>query len=162
MSYARFLQNSIFEPLKMFSTGYDDNVAVLKNRAVGYASPNLKASYIDMSVIYATGGLYSTVEDLYQWDQALFTDKLVPKHLRDEMFKPQVKAYWGADVHYGYGWAIDWELDRRVIEHGGNIEGFSTENMLFPDDRVIVIMLSNCEHRDMHEIAKVAAQMVLR
>jgi hypothetical protein len=58
--------------LKNRATGYDKNVNEFKN-----------SNYIDMSVPYAAGALYSTVEDLYLWDQALYTEKLMPRKYMD-------------------------------------------------------------------------------
>jgi CubicO group peptidase (beta-lactamase class C family) len=64
MSYGSFLEQAIFEPLYMTGTGYDDSRSVLKHRASGYVNTTLKAEYVDTSVSYAAGGLYSTIEDL--------------------------------------------------------------------------------------------------
>ena len=63
--YASFLQNNIFNPLQMVDTGYDDNRRLTTHRAAGYSEPTVGADYIDMSVPYAAGGLYSTVEDVF-------------------------------------------------------------------------------------------------
>ena len=54
----------------------------------------------------AAGGLYSTVENLYRWDQALYTDKLSPKNLRDMMFTPFALTSDNGELGYGYGWVI--------------------------------------------------------
>ena len=53
-----------------------------------------------MALPYAAGALYSTVEDLYKWDQALYTDKLLPNDLKQRIFTPGLE-------HYGYGWVIE-------------------------------------------------------
>src|SRR5437762_9724935 len=77
-SYEQELQSKIFTPLKMNNTGYDHNSTVIKNRASGYnriGTTFQNANYIDMSVPFSAGGIYSTVEDLYLWDQALYTEK---------------------------------------------------------------------------------------
>ena len=66
-TYEQNLQETIFTPLKMVNTGYDHSEVVLKNRAAGYEKEGKKivnASYIDMSMPYAAGSLYSTVEEL--------------------------------------------------------------------------------------------------
>ena len=80
--YEKVLQERILDPIGMKDTGYDHHEAVLKKRASGYEkAPSgaiINAPYLDMSLPYAAGSLYSTVEDLYKWDQALYTDKLCP------------------------------------------------------------------------------------
>ncbi len=144
-SYESFLQQNIFDPLQMAGSGYDHYTAVLKHRATGYVSPRLKAGYLDMSVPYAAGGLYSTVEDLYTWDQALYTERLVTRRSLDEMFTPQVTPAGSAQVGYGYGWFISTAPGRRVVWHGGNIQGFSALIRRYPDDRVTIVILSNLQ-----------------
>jgi CubicO group peptidase (beta-lactamase class C family) len=86
------------------------------------------------------------VNDLYVWDQALFTDKLIPRALLDEMFTPYVSVpdmgrITGFD--YGYGWYIGEFQNHRMVFHTGRIEGFSAINSVYPDDNVIVVVLSN-------------------
>ena len=141
-SYESFLRENIFEPLKMTSTGYDHADEVVKRRARGYAAgPDggvVNASHIDMSIPFAAGGLYSTVGDLYLWDQALYTEKLLKKSSLDAMFT-------AVRNDYGYGFGVRKLFNRRVASHGGGIEGFSTTINRFPDDRVTVIVLSNYE-----------------
>lgn len=139
-SYEAFLQQHIFDPLEMSDTGYDHNRDDL---AVGYADRSRKADYIDMSIPFAAGGLYSTVEDLYRWDRALTTDRLIPRELLDQMFTPQAptREYGGAG--YGYGWFIGKPFGRSWIGHAGGIEGFSAIDSWFPDDETYIILLMN-------------------
>ena len=138
-TYADFLQENIFTPLGMKATGYDNPLEIIKNRAAGYqrqAGKIVNASYMDMTVPYSAGALYSTTGDLLLWDQALYTEKLVPQKTLDEIFTP-VKS------GYGYGWGISEKFDRRKISHGGGIYGFATDISRFPDDKVTVIVLTN-------------------
>lgn len=139
-SYESFLQEQIFGPLQMTSTGYDHNRSDL---AVGYKNAQAKADFIHMSIPYAAGGLYSTVEDLYRWDQALYTEQLVPQALLDEMFTPYAGIPGPGDRAYGYGWVIGTEHGRRIQSHAGGIEGFSAVIARYPDDAVTIIVLSN-------------------
>ena len=138
-SYGDFLRDSIFDPVKMVNTGYDYNGLVLKHRAVGYSLRGdtvITAPFVDMSVPFAAGGLYSTVEDLYLWDQALYTEKLVSKKSLNMMFTPFNKQY-------GYGWFIDEQFKRLCISHGGRIEGYMNSVERFPEEKLTVIVMSN-------------------
>lgn len=147
-SYEQFLQETILKPLKMTNTGYDHSAIILKNRAAGYEKQNKKtinAPYLDMSIPYAAGSLYSTVEDLYLWDQALYTNQLLSEKSMESLFKPYIKAW---DDYYGYGWFIH-ETNNgdkgklKVIEHGGSINGFNTIISRVPADRNLVVLLNN-------------------
>jgi CubicO group peptidase (beta-lactamase class C family) len=155
-SYADFLQENIFAPLGMKQSGYDDPVRIIKNRASGYAPQGegfINAAPIDMSTAYAAGALYSTVEDLLLWDQALYTEKLISRKSLDEMFTPFKSGY-------GYGWGIGKKFDHQNISHGGNIFGFSTYIARFPADRLTVIVLSNNQSASGGEIADDLAAIV--
>lgn len=141
-TYEMFLEHNIFAPLQMTNSGYDHNDSSL---AIGYTGVNAQwenAPYIDMSIPYAAGGLYSTVEDMYLWDQALYTDQLVSRDLLALMFTPHARML-DSDWSYGYGWVIGEMNDHQAVDHGGGIEGFATQIRRFPEDKVTIIVLSN-------------------
>jgi len=140
-SYETFLRENIFEPLRMANTGYDHNDQVLKNRAAGYTKLDngyANATYINMSLPYAAGGLYSTTGDLYLWDQALYTSKLLQQKSLDKMFTP-------FKDEYGYGWIITKHLNRKLIWHNGGINGFTSHLARYTDDKVTIIALGNLD-----------------
>jgi D-alanyl-D-alanine carboxypeptidase len=137
--YADYLRKHIFEPLDMQDSGYDDTRTVLKNRASGYQpSPKgmMNADYLDMSLPYAAGSLYSTVRDLYRWDRALYTDKVLSKASREKLFTSYKNDY-------GYGWMLKPMVNHKQVGHGGGIHGFVTYIARFPDDDAFVVVLSN-------------------
>ncbi len=147
-SYEQYLQETILTPLKMSNTGYDHGEVILKKRAAGYEKQGKKiinAPYLDMSIPYAAGSLYSTVEDLYLWDQALYTNQLLSEKSMESLFKPYIKAW---DNYYGYGWFIN-EVNNgdkgklKIIEHGGGINGFNTIISRVPADKNLVVLLNN-------------------
>src|SRR5271155_3102115 len=141
-SYEALLKENIFGPLGMKDSGYDHYAEILPKRATGYQQELagvVNAPYLDMALPYAAGSLYSTVEDLYKWDQALYTDKLVPSELKQKLFTPNLE-------NYGYGWDIraipgdEPGAGQTVISHGGGINGFNTlEQRLIGDHDLIVI-----------------------
>lgn len=141
-SYETFLRQHIFTPLGMLNSGYDDN-----NVAVGYKTIGMKASVPDLLFRYSASGLYSSVEDLYLWDQALYGEQLVPQDYLDMMFTGYARTpsmdFEGA--YYGYGWFIGSALNRSVIAHGGMMSGFTAMVLRFPDERVTIIVLRNYE-----------------
>jgi len=154
-SYEQILRENILNPLKMNNTGYDHHETILKNRASGYENKYKNADYIDMSVPYSAGALYSTVEDLYLWDQALYNETLLSSKTRDLLFKPYIKAMGRS---YGYGWYV--AKDRFgntgdsliVIGHSGGINGFNTSIQRIPSDKNLIVLLNNTGSAPLMEI----------
>ena len=157
-SYETFLKQNIFDPLQMTNTGYDHQDGSL---AVGYTSGWQKPDDIDMTVPFAAGGLYATIDDLYLWDQALYTEKLVPKTLMNLMFTSQVRMS-GFEASYGYGWFIDTVDHRQAILHGGAIEGFSSYLLRHPAQKVTIIILSNCDTYNTVELAMTISSILFQ
>jgi D-alanyl-D-alanine carboxypeptidase len=154
--YADYLKEHIFDPLDMKDSGYDDTRAILTGRAAGYdRGPKVyrNADYLDMSLPYAAGSLYSTVDDLYRWDRALYTEKVVSKKSYQAMITP-VKN------NYGYGLMVAPVAGRKHVGHGGGINGFSTCIDRFPDDDAVVIVLSNVLQANACRIGGGLASMV--
>jgi CubicO group peptidase (beta-lactamase class C family) len=156
-TYEDFLQQFIFTPLNLQDTGYDHNANDL---AVGYRNrySTLPADYIDMSIHHAAGALYSTVGDLYTWENALSTEQLIPRAYLDEMFAPQAAIPDSGGWAYGYGWLIGTDLGRPVVLHGGEIEGFTTIVTRYVDDQIVIIVLGNQEDKDVGLIATIIAK----
>ncbi len=141
-TYADFMREHIFAPLGMKNTGADVTSQILKNRASGYrAGPDglTNAPYLDMSIPQGAGALYSTVEDLYIWGQALFGGKLLAQKSLDAMLTV-VKDY------YAYGIGVDTQFKLPRIGHSGGINGFNTYMAWFPAERATFVVLSNIEN----------------
>jgi CubicO group peptidase (beta-lactamase class C family) len=148
-SYEQVLKDNILTPLKMNNTGYDHQGTLLKNRASGYEKNGrsyVNASFLDMSIPYAAGALYSTVEDLYLWDQALYSNQLLRKENMDLLFTKHIRA---GGEYYGYGWFIgEMHMGRtreqlQTISHGGAINGFNTLITRIPSDKSLIVLLNN-------------------
>ncbi|MDP8979972.1 MAG: serine hydrolase [Acidobacteriota bacterium] len=154
--YADYVRTHIFEPLGMRDTGYDMPVDIVPHRAAGYdVTPKgwRNSPYLAMSLPYAAGSLYSTVDDLLIWDQAIYAGKLLTPESWKRMFT--------AHIHeYGYGWGVDEQFHHRQISHGGGINGFATFIARFPDDKVTVIALGNTSSSASGQIAKALAGML--
>ena len=149
-SYEQFLRSSIFAPLGMTNSGYDHQEAILRHRASGYVAGSegqfRNAGCIDMSGPFSAGGLYSTVEDLFVLDQALWTEKLLKRETIEAAFTP-VKLTDNRQGAYGFGWMLNRFRGLREVAHGGDIEGFNTYLARYPDQKFTVIVLSNLAMR---------------
>jgi CubicO group peptidase (beta-lactamase class C family) len=137
-SYEGFLQQNVLVPLELKDTGYDSR-AITPRRASGYTpAPGgmLNADYIDMTIPHAAGALYSTTGDLLRWSRGLFGGKLLCQPSLEKMTAPFRGTYaYGLDVRVANG--------RKVISHGGGIEGFNSHLAYYPDDRLTAVALSN-------------------
>ncbi len=148
-SYAVFLQENIFKPLGMLKSGYDNAATVLGERASGYQIKHghvSNADFIDMSIPFAAGGIYSTVGDLYRWNEALaIPGRLLTKQSLQQMFGvyPETTSYGGQN--YGYGVVITQRFDRLLYYHGGGVQGFSSSLQRYPKEHVCIIVLANID-----------------
>ena len=137
-SYEEFVRENIFKPLGMKDSGYDSNSVVVPHHANGYSRKGdamVNADYIDMTIPFSAGGLYSTTHDLLRWEQSLFGGKLLSSASLRKMTTPFKNDY-------AMGLRV---INRRHLEisHGGDIEGFSTFLDYFPDKRLTIVSLSN-------------------
>ncbi len=138
-SYSEFVQQNIFTPLGMKDSGYDSHSAVIARRAAGYSrTPNgqVNAGYLDMSIPFSAGALYSTTEDLLRWEQGLFGGKVLSAASLTKMTTPFKQDY-------AFGLGVSTKNGRKVIEHGGGIEGFNTQLTYYPGGKLVVVVLAN-------------------
>ncbi len=159
--YVEVLKERILVPLGMKDSGYDRPLPVLPKRAAGYTvtfDGLENARYINMSLPYAAGALYSTVEDLFLWDRALAGTALLSAEAKAVLFKPQVAV--GGGTSYGYGWMIGQrplpgtQAKTPRIFHGGAIFGFGSYIERLPDEGHLVVILTNTPEANLPEMAE--------
>ena len=154
-SYEKFVTDNIFTPLGMKDSGYDSNTAVIARRAAGYApSPGgaVNAGYIHMSIPHGAGALYSTTEDLLRWEQGLFGGKLLAPASLAKMTTP-------FKSDYALGVIVRTASGRKMIQHGGGIEGFNTYLAYYPDNKLTVAVLANLNGEAPGQIAAKLADL---
>ncbi|OAA93581.1 serine hydrolase [Clostridium coskatii] len=154
MSYIDYLQKNIFDPLNMKSTGLGYNGADKMYTSTGYSG------YLDQYPIsdeitlngaYGAGALYSTTEDLYKWDRALYTEKLVKQSTLKKIFTNYVQMSKNGP-YYGYGWMLTDGKYGREIYHGGNVLGFTGNIARYPDKDLTIIMLTNVGYYNVNSL----------
>ena len=137
--YGDLLEERIFGPLGMKDTGLDADELVLPRRAEGYEPGGKGLVYArseSMTVPWAAGSLYSTTGDLLRWEQGLFGLKLLNAASLKRMTTP-------GKGDYGLGVFVHSEDGVTVVDHGGGIEGFTTELRYAPERKVAIVVLSN-------------------
>lgn len=166
VTFAAFLKANIFDVLGMSHTvAYEAGVSSIANRALGYSPAGNGFSLSDQSLTSATlgdGGIYASTDDLFAWDQALYSDKLINANLLSEAFTPG--SY--GDQHdpesgYGFGWFIDRIKGHRRLWHGGGTAGFHNHIVRFPDDRLTIIVLMNNDAGQPEAIASQISRILL-
>jgi CubicO group peptidase (beta-lactamase class C family) len=140
LSYEDAIQKNILTPLKMIHTGF--NYMALKSpyKTVPYSyisnTKQEKTEVWNSTLTGPAGQIYSTVEDLYNYYVGLRDYKIVSK----EAFKKATTPYLSG---YGYGWFIDDLYGKKLINHGGNIEGSTSYFAMLPQDDLCIILLNN-------------------
>lgn len=147
-SYAKVMQTLVFEPLDMKNSGVERLSNIPKNRANGYNKGLFGLNRDENIVSYAlgSGDIYSTVDDLFSWEQSLYEEALLTKDSVDKLFAPESEKF----GHYGYGFRIQ-AYQRGVEEgntgtltrHGGSMDGFLANLHRYTDDKLTVIILAN-------------------
>jgi CubicO group peptidase (beta-lactamase class C family) len=138
--YADYLRDTIFAPLGMTDSGVETGPGVLPNRATGYipSQGKLVPMYLDMSVFYGDGAVYSTADDLILWDRALAANMVLGPAATEKMFTPVKKGY-------ACGWMVDRKFGQARQHHSGHVPGFTTQLARYPDVGMLVVVLSNAD-----------------
>lgn len=137
--YADELRERVFDRAGMKDSGYDMPGPILAKRAAGYDATfegYRNTGYLDMTLPYAAGSLYSTVEDLYKWDQALYGDQILKPASKEKMFTPGLS-------NFGYGFVITKKDGVTTVQHGGGINGFNTVILRELETKRLIVLLNN-------------------
>ncbi len=148
-TYGDFLRANFFEPLGMNHTGVHRSGVPLEHEALGYefsGAAFTNALNWDMSRAGGAGALYSTVEDLFHWNEGVFGGKLLKQASLKAAWTP-VKTEDNKDDHsgsgYGFGWFVSELRGAQEISHGGGLNGFSSFIMRLPRENFTVAILAN-------------------
>jgi CubicO group peptidase (beta-lactamase class C family) len=148
--YAMFLKRNIVQPLGMKSTFVrGPNTSLPQNAAHGYSRFGDDDDYTLFT--YGEGGIYSTVRDLYKWDQASYKGRLVKSSTLQEAFT-STKLNDGTASNYGFGWGIAMVNGEPVVSHAGRFGGFNTYVKRFIKRNNAIIFLTNNDFRNMGAI----------
>ena len=142
----QFLQEKVFTPLGMKSVANIDQEKLGDTDPIGYMryglGPLRPAPKEGKGWLFAAGELAMPARDLAQWDISIIDQKLLkPESYRE--FETEVVLKNGLGTRYGLGVDVSSEFGHRALSHGGEVSGFTAENMVFPDERVAVAVLTN-------------------
>jgi CubicO group peptidase (beta-lactamase class C family) len=151
MPLLTFLQQKVFQPLAMTSVINTDQDRLGDTDPTGYLryalGPPRPAPKEGKGWLFAAGELAMTAEDLAKWDISIIDEKLLqPASYHD--FETDVLLKNGLGTNYGLGVGISGQGGHRSLSHGGEVSGFTSENIVYPDERVAVVVLTNLDAAD--------------
>jgi CubicO group peptidase (beta-lactamase class C family) len=146
-TYPDFLEERIFKPL-----GMENSFSLPSTRQK--TDPWFVHSYVKyqgiiqpydsywLDDIVGSGTVYSSVEDMFRYDQALYTDELIAQSSLAEAWQPAILND-GAESPYGFGWELKKEGGQRSFAHGGKWLGYQSYYERFPDRQLSIVVLMN-------------------
>jgi len=144
MPYAQFMKEFIFQPLGMNQTFvYEPSVVKPEKMAISYKNTWAREPDMFADGIHGDKGVFSTVEDMYRWDQSFYQQTLLNKKSQEMAYtgysneKPGIK-------NYGLGWRMmSYPSGYKVIFHNGWWHGNNTVFYRFIQDNFTIIVLGN-------------------
>lgn len=163
-SLREYTTEHFFEPLGMKNTHFHDDAGhVQKNRAYSYARSRrdgFRISFLANFDQVGSGGLYTTVEDLFRWDQNFDEPKVGGEAFIDQLHERFVLTS-GDTLDYAFGLRVGEYRGLRTVGHTGNMMGFKAAFVRFPDERFSVLQLCNLGDIDPLEMAHRVADVYL-
>ena len=155
-SFAQFLEENIFKPFRMESTvAHEEGISVVQNRAYGYERADsgwVKKDQSITSAVLADGGIYSNVEDLFKWEQSLYTNKILSDELRNEAITRKLLNN-GEKIDYGFGWHLKNYKGTEIVYHTGSTQGFRNVIYRVHSKNFCIIILTNRNEGEPEKIA---------
>jgi len=158
LSYEEAVTKFILEPLEMNHTGFDYPALKSPDKTVPYSyiskTKQVKTEIWNPDLTGSAGQIYSTAEDLYKYYTGLRDYKIVSK----EAFKKATTPYLSG---YGYGWFIDDLYGKKLINHGGNIEGATSYLAMLPEEDICIILLNNITSKKLEKAGNTILAVLL-
>ena len=153
-SYEQYLRETFFIPLQMTNTGIHQAGKKMDKEAKGYSKRNGKYDdTIDWDMTWAggAGAMYSTLEDLWKWNQALYGGKVLSKQSLDAALTQAVlKNNAPPSMKYGYGLGLTSYRGEDIVTHSGGLHGFITHLTYYPKEKLTVVMFSNTDEPEVN------------
>ena len=153
--YGEYLKERVFIPLGMTTARIITEEDIVPNRAAGYRLVNdsiKNQEWVSPSInTTADGSMYVSALDMAKWEAALNEGKLLKKEYYDMMWAP-TKLNDGTIQPYGFGWSIDSENGKRILEHNGSWQGFECTIKRYPQKKIAVVVFANLRRASTYRI----------
>lgn len=143
--YAEYMRDTFFTPLGMRSASYCPSRPTSDTHAAGYDLKNgalAPTTHLSMTHPHAAGALCMSVPDYLQWQTALTAGRVVSPATYLAMTTPDTLVG-GGKMNYGFALVPGMLGTHRLIQHGGDVHGFSVQQIWFPDDSLRVVVFAN-------------------
>lgn len=144
--FAEFLKENIFTPIGMSTTvAFEEGSSVVPHRAYGHSLVDgqwIRTDQSSTSAVLGDGGIYSNIEDLALWISALWNYRLLSRESQI-MAWSDARLNDGTLMDYGMGWHTESYRGIRHPHHSGSTRGFRNHILLFPDEKLMVVVLTN-------------------
>jgi CubicO group peptidase (beta-lactamase class C family) len=160
--FPSFLRERIFLPLGMHDTvAYEEGISTIAHRAYGYSESTTRHAWVRTdqsltSAVLGDGGIYSSIEDLEKWDQALYGGGPLSSESLRLAFTPATQTD-DSNVRYGFGWRITGE----TVWHSGETMGFRNVIVRYPSRHFTVIILTNRNDPEPYTTALAIAKLFI-
>lgn len=154
-TWEKFVPNRIFAPLGMTNSSMDlKQMQKAKDYSFGYeynfdTKETRRLPFRDINEVAPAGSINSSANDMTKWIQFVLNKgsvggkSMLSEKGFDEWTKPQNKITPNGKVSYGLGWFLqDWN-GMKVVQHGGNIDGFNAMVAMIPEKNIGFVMLTN-------------------
>ena len=145
ISYQEYIRENIFEPLNMTNTFFPTDGQKIQNKPKGYETKNdelVQHRPFSYSQSRGNGSIHSTAEDLAKWYNGLVNFKVISKESLYKAWSPH-RMLNNAISNYGYGFYTDEKFGKFSVFHNGFIFGYSTSDLYFPEDDILILVFSN-------------------
>jgi CubicO group peptidase (beta-lactamase class C family) len=168
-SYEQYLYEHLWKPAGMETTGYtrpnfDKNlIAVGYRTAERWGKPTEKEWEKDAPYLHlkGNGGILSTTGDLFKWDQALLTDKILSREAKEKYYRPALREDENGNSIYAYGWdVLKTDRNTRRVWHNGSNNVFYADFYRFIDEGVTIILLTNRWQNSFNDTGRVISKIV--
>ena len=166
-SLREFTKEHIFDPLGMKNTlFYDDNTDLIKNKVFSYNKKSAEDGFdnvMNRTNLIGAGGIYSTIEDLFLWDQNFYNNKLGKggQKIITNMYK-EGRLNNGESSGHAYGLISNNYKGLKTFENGGSFAGYQSEILRFPDENFSVIILANRDDANLWTMSHQLADVLLK
>jgi CubicO group peptidase (beta-lactamase class C family) len=162
--FAQFLQQNIFKKLGMkTSVAFEEGKSTVANRAYGHSKINGAWVQTDQSLTSAVlgdGGIYTNVEEYSKWIKSLWSNRFIGSAMQQRAWS-KTKLDNGNIINYGYGWHVEDFMGITHPYHDGSSIGFRNSAALFPDKKLMIVVLTNRnEHDPIEEVHKIASLLL--